>query len=133
MTLEEENNLYMSFAEEVAKRSTCKRLQVGAVVVKDNTLWYGYNGTGKGQDNCCEDADNVTKGNVIHAELNALLKATQPLSGATLYVTHSPCVQCAAALINVGIKTVYYKIKYRDESGINALDEAGIETIHYGS
>lgn len=126
----------MSFAEKVAEKSYCKRLQVGAVIVKGDSIWFGYNGTAKGEENCCEDENNVTKGDVVHAELNALLKvtrSTQSSQGAVLYVTHSPCMACTSALINAEFSKVFYKHAYRDPTPLKRLIAAGIEVVQYGT
>ena len=109
-----------------AENSYCKRRQVGALVVKDKMIISdGYNGTPSGFENVCEDDNNVTKPYVLHAEANAITK----LDGSTLYVTASPCIECAKLIIQAGIKRVVYGEKYRLEDGINLLKRAGIEVV----
>ena len=106
------------------------RLNVGAVIVKDrNVIAFGYNGTPHGFPNVCE-LDNVTKPEVIHAEANAILKAarsTESTEGATLFCTHSCCVECAKMIIQSGITHFIYKTQYRDDTGLRLLQRAGIE------
>ena len=122
--------LYMDIATLVAKESKCMRLNVGAVIVKDrNVIAFGYNGTPHGFPNVCE-LDNVTKPEVIHAEANAILKAarsTESTEGATLFCTHSCCVECAKMIIQSGITHFIYKTQYRDDTGLRLLQRAGIE------
>lgn len=127
---EKKLNLYLDIAERVAQESYCKRLQVGAVIVKDgNIISFGYNGTPSGTPNKCEEND-VTYAYVLHAESNAITKACKsPISteGATMYLTHSCCLECAKLIIQSGIKKVYYLQDYRDKSGINLLKNCDIE------
>lgn len=126
--------LYLDLAHRIAKESYCKRLQVGAVIVKDgNIISFGYNGTPSGMPNKCEEND-VTFSYVLHAESNAITKACKsPISteGATMYITHSCCLECAKLIIQSGIKKVYYSENYRDKAGINLLRNCGIEVSHY--
>lgn len=157
----------MDWADRVAQLSHAVRLNVGAVIVKDDTvISYGYNGMPAGWDNNCEDVEwcsaggwlspeeieegwpfegsyldadgNImqgryrlkTKPEVLHAESNAiakLAKSTNSGLGATLFVTHSPCIQCAKLIYQSGISSVYYNKNYRDESGIEFLIKSGIE------
>jgi dCMP deaminase len=123
---------YAIIAEETAKLSTAKKLQVGCVIVKDNRiLSVGYNGTPSGWDNCCEE-DGKTKPEVLHAEANALMKlcrSTDSSEGATLFVTHFPCIECAKLVYQAGISQVYYINNYdaTKGSGKNFLEQAGIE------
>lgn len=130
--------LYSDIAERVAKLSHAKRLQVGAVIVKDSRiLSYGYNGTPAGFDNSCETEviENgqiklVTKPIVIHAEQNAICKVASShdsCNGSTIFVTHAPCVECSKVILQSGIKTVYYKQTYRSTDGIELLKSGGIE------
>lgn len=107
------DNTLMNIAHIVAKESKCIRAKVGAVIVKNKRIIAtGYNGTPSGTDNCCEE-NNVTKPEVIHAEINAILNATtHDLQGAQLYVTMSPCTVCAAHIVQKGITTVYYSKRY---------------------
>lgn len=132
---------YFSIAEATANLSTAKKLKVGAVIVKDNRiLSIGYNGTPSGWDNECEDeyqyedGGNLlkTRPEVIHAERNALdkiAKSTESSDGATLFVTHTPCVECAKSIYNTGIERVYYIHEYDGTvgSGLKFLTRAGIE------
>lgn len=121
---------YMQMAEIWAKNSYCKRRQVGALLVKDNMIISdGYNGTPSGFENVCEE-NGVTKPYVLHAEANAISKVAKSgnsSAGATLYVTASPCIECAKLIIQCGIKRVVYKDEYRLTDGIDLLARAGIE------
>jgi dCMP deaminase len=127
---EKKHNLYLDLARRIAKESYCKRLQVGALIVKDgNIISFGYNGTPSGLPNVCED-NNVTLPTVLHAESNAITKACKsPISteGATIYMTHSCCVECAKLIVQSGIKKVYYLEDYRDRKGIELLRTCDIE------
>ena len=122
---------YLKMARECAKLSHCKRKQVGALIVKGRMIISdGFNGTPSGFDNCCEDAKGVTKWEVLHAEANAILKvasSTQSAEGATLYITLSPCTECSKLIHQAGIKRVVYAKDYRDSSGLNFLEKAGVE------
>lgn len=122
---------YLRMAQIWAENSYCKRRQVGAIVVKNNMIISdGYNGTPSGFENCCEDENNVTLPYVLHAEANAITKLARSSNnseGATLYVTASPCIECAKLIIQAGIKRVVYGELYRLEDGINLLKKAGIE------
>lgn len=124
------HNLYLDLARRVALESYCNRLKVGALIVKDgNIISFGYNGTPSGMNNKCEEND-VTHPHVLHAESNAITKACKsPIStqGATIYMTHSCCLECAKLIIQSGIDKVYYISKYRDDSGIKLLQRAGVE------
>lgn len=158
-------NLYMDFARRVSEMSRAERLRVGCVIVKDDTVVYGYNGTPAGWDNACEvkewcraggwlapeeiesqwpyegtytDVDgNIMHGryrlkskpDVLHAESNALMKMARgsvPAYGADLFVTHSPCLECAKMIYQAGIKRVYFSTAYRDPAGIDFLTKSGI-------
>ena len=122
--------MFMKMAELVAGQSYCKRAQVGAVIVKDgNVIAIGYNGTPSGWPNICEDDSGRTREEVLHAESNAIAKCARSVSssdGAHLYVTHSPCVDCAKLIIQAGIGKVFYKVTYRDLRGIGMLIMHGI-------
>tara|TARA_B100000900_G_scaffold416279_1_gene451005 strand:+ start:15048 stop:15479 length:432 start_codon:yes stop_codon:yes gene_type:complete len=122
--------VYMEVAYQFAKCSYAERRQVGAVIVKDGQIIsFGYNGTPNGFDNCCE-VDDTTKREVLHAESNAISKVAQSTissTGATLYVTTSPCFDCSKLIIQSGIKKVYWTEAYRDLSGIELLKKANIE------
>lgn len=125
---------YLKMAFEWGKLSHCKRKQVGALIVKDRMIISdGFNGTPSGFDNCCEDDSGATKWEVLHAEANAILKvasSTQSAKGATLYITLSPCTQCSKLIHQAGIKRVVFANAYKDASGIDFLDKAGVEIMH---
>ncbi|WP_406772022.1 deoxycytidylate deaminase [Tenacibaculum maritimum] len=125
---------YLRMAYEWAKLSHCDRKQVGALIVKDRMIISdGFNGTPSGFENFCEDEDGYTKWYVLHAEANAILKvasSTQSCKGATLYITLSPCKECSKLIHQSGIKTVVYTDKYKDTSGLDFLQKAGVELIH---
>ena len=112
--------------------SYCKRRKVGALIVKDNMIISdGYNGTPTGFENICEDDEGYTKWYVLHAEANAIAKvssSTQSTKGATLYITLSPCRECSKLIFQSGIKRVVYNKKYKDTSGLEFLEKAGVET-----
>ena len=135
---------YMDVAERFAQLSHAKRLQVGAIIVKDDRIIsIGYNGMPTGWDNCCEDVireDEVgfqvtkTKAEVLHAETNAiakLAKSGESGLGATMFVTHAPCIDCAKLVYQSGITTVYYKNEYRSTQGLEFLNKSGVEVIHH--
>lgn len=121
----------MGAAEVYAQLSSAKRLQVGCVIVKDNRIIsIGYNGMPSGWTNECEDSDGQTKPEVLHAETNAIAKLASSSDsglGADLFVTHAPCMNCAKLIYQSGIKTVYYKNTYRDDSGIKFLKRSGVQ------
>ena len=125
---------YLRMARIWAENSYCKRRQVGAIVVKDQRIISdGYNGTPSGFENIGEDDTNTTKPYVLHAEANAITKLARSSNnsdGATLYVTASPCIECAKLIIQAGIKRVVYGEKYRLEDGINLLKRANINVIY---
>lgn len=131
------DELYIDIAERVSRLSYAKRLKVGAVIAKENNiLGYGYNGTPAGCDNDCEypivdhGEELVTKQSVLHAESNAIMKvarSTQTTEGSSLYVTVSPCMECAKLIIQSGITKVFYLEKYRDTSAITFLTSNNIE------
>lgn len=139
---------FMDTAERFAQLSSAVRLKVGAVVVKDNRITsIGYNGTPSGWDNSCETVVDVsyddprydlnhfskelkTKPEVIHAEANAIAKlasSSESGSGAAMFVTHAPCIDCAKMIYGAGIKKVYYREAYRDTSGVDFLQKCNIE------
>jgi dCMP deaminase len=124
---------YMRMALIWAENSYCKRRQVGAILVKDKMIISdGYNGTPSGFENICEDEDNVTKPYVLHAEANAITKVARSNNsseGATLYVTSSPCIECAKLIIQSGIERVVYADSYRLSEGIELLMRANIEIV----
>jgi dCMP deaminase len=125
---------YLRLAKEWSKLSYCKRKQVGAIIVRDRMIISdGYNGTPSGFENCCEDQDNLTHWYVLHAEANAILKvarSTQTCEGATLYITMSPCKECSKLIHQSGIKRVVYLDGYKDDSGLEFLQKAGVKTEH---
>ena len=122
---------YLLMARIWAENSYCQRRKVGALVVKDKMIISdGYNGTPSGFENVCEDENNVTHPYVLHAEANAITKLARSSNnsdGATLYVTASPCIECAKLIIQSGIKRVIYAEKYRLTDGIDLLERANIE------
>jgi dCMP deaminase len=124
---------YLRIAREWGQLSYCKRKKVGAIIVKDRMIISdGYNGTPSGFENCCEDDDNLTKWYVLHAEANAILKvarSTQSCEGATLYITMSPCKDCSKLIHQAGIKRVVFQNAYKDNSGIEFLEKAGVEVV----
>jgi dCMP deaminase len=124
---------YLEMARTWAKNSYCKRLQVGALIVKDRMIISdGYNGTPEGFENVCEDENNKTKPYVLHAEANAITKVAKSNNssdGATLYITTSPCMECAKLIIQSGIRRVVFCDNYRSEDGIHLLKRAGIEIL----
>ena len=138
-------DLYMDWADRTAQLSHARRLQVGAVIVKDDSvISYGYNGMPAGWDNNCEDgvghvldkANNIveirlkTKPEVLHAESNAiakLAKSTNSGLGATMFITHAPCMECAKLIYQSGIGHVLYRNSYRDTGGVTFLEKSGVE------
>jgi len=132
--------LYMDWAHRAAELSYAKRLQVGAVVVKDDTvISYGYNGMPAGWDNNCEFeftnpqtriTELLTRVEVLHAESNAIAKLARSTNsgvGADLFVTHAPCIHCAKLIYQSGIGRVFYGENYRDDAGIQFLKQSGVE------
>lgn len=122
---------YLEMAAVWARNSYCRRRQVGALLVKGKMIISdGYNGTPSGFENICEDEMNRTKPYVLHAEANAITKVAKSNNssdGATLYVTSSPCLECAKLIIQAGIRRVVFTESYRVEDGVNLLKRAGIE------
>lgn len=135
MTKQKWHDAYMDTALRFAELSSAKRLQVGAVIVKDHRIIsIGYNGTPHGWDNCCEDSDNKTKPEVIHAEANAiskLAKSSESGEDARMYVTHSPCIECAKLILGAGISKVYYREPYRNDDGISFLRKGRVTCERY--
>lgn len=127
---------YLRMARIWAENSYCQRRQVGALVVKDQRIISdGYNGTPSGFENQCEDEQGVTHPYVLHAEANAITKLARSSNnsdGATLYVTASPCIECAKLIIQAGIKRVVYGEKYRLDDGLNLLKKANIKVEYLG-
>ena len=133
MSLEKEkryDRAYMKMAQTWGELSHCKRKKVGALIVKDRMIISdGYNGTPSGFENACEDEENYTKWYVLHAEANAILKvaaSTQSCIGATLYITLSPCRECSKLIHQAGIKRVVYLLGYKDRTGLDFLEKAGV-------
>ena len=122
---------YIRMALEWANLSHCNRKKVGAIIVKNKMIISdGYNGTPSGFDNCCEDENGKTHWVVLHAEANAILKtagSTHDCSGATLYLTMSPCKDCSKLVHQAGISRLVYINEYKDISGVEFLREAGVE------
>jgi dCMP deaminase len=142
--------LYNNIAHEVAKMSHARRLQVGAVIVKDDrVISMGYNGMPAGWDNNCESEETefnlitktrtgtgklTTRPEVLHAESNAiakLAKSNDSGDGADIFVTHAPCMECSKLIFQSGIRRVYYSADYRDDSGIKFLKQSGVEVIKH--
>jgi dCMP deaminase len=133
---------HMNAAEVYAELSSAKRLHVGCVIVKDNTIiGIGYNGMPSGWTNECEekvwdktgDYELKTKPEVLHAETNAIAKvakSTNSTDGATIFVTHAPCLDCAKLIYQSGINSVYYRHSYRDNLGIEFLEKCNVELCH---
>jgi dCMP deaminase len=143
-------DLYMDFAERVAQMSYAVRLKVGAIIVKDDSvISYGYNGTPSGWPNVCEDVvychegnlidENnnpyklVTKPEVLHAEMNSLMKLAKKSNGAghqaSMFITHAPCMECAKGIYQAGIKEVYYGKEYRSVAGLEFLRRTQVTVI----
>jgi len=122
---------YLKMAMIWAQNSYCKRRKVGALLVKGKMIISdGYNGTPSGFENICENENNQTKPYVLHAEANAITKVAKSNNsseGSTLYVTSSPCIECAKLIIQAGIKRVVFTENYRVEDGIKLLKRANIE------
>lgn len=127
----------MITAQTWARRSTCLRRRVGAVIAQDHRIIsQGYNGAPSGKPHCTYETCNEHNpcNNTVHAEINAIAFAARygiSTEGATIYTTLAPCLECSKAIINSGIKKVIYESPYRDESGINLLKESGIDTKMY--
>ena len=125
---------YLAMARVWSQNSYCKRRQVGALMVKDQMIISdGYNGTPSGFENNCEDDDNHTFPYVLHAEANAITKVAKSNNssiGATLYVTASPCLECAKLIIQAGISRVVYSEDYRSADGVELLKKANITVDH---
>lgn len=125
---------YMDVAHRFAQLSSAVRLKVGSIIVKDDRIIsIGYNGMPSGWDNCCEniiDGELKTKPEVLHAEANAitkLAKSNESGQNAAIFITHSPCMDCAKLIYQSGITTVYYKNDYRESKGVDFLIQSGIE------
>lgn len=138
-------DLYMDWAKRLSQLSHARRLQVGAVIVKDDTvISYGYNGMPSGWDNNCEEECKwpngdivglITKPEVLHAESNAISKLARGHNsgaGADIFITHSPCLECAKLIYQSGISRVFYSQDYRDSTGIDFLLRSGIPVKKIG-
>lgn len=125
---------YLRMAMIWAENSYCNRRKVGAIIVKNGMIISdGYNGTPSGFENVCEDADGTTKPYVLHAEANAITKVARSNNssdGSTLYITASPCMECAKLIIQAGIKRVVYHELYRITDGLELLRRASVECVH---
>lgn len=125
---------YLRMAKIWAENSYCIRRQVGAIIVKDKMIISdGYNGTPSGFENNCEDENNKTKPYVLHAEANAITKVAKSNNSsenATLYVTTSPCVECAKLIIQAGICRVVFSDLYHNTEGVDLLNRAKVEIMH---
>ena len=132
---EKYDRAYLRMTLEWAKLSHCKKKQVGALIVKNGMIISdGYNGTPSGFDNCCEDTNQKTYWYVLHAEANAILKTAKSnhnCSGATLYLTMSPCKDCSKLILQSGIIRVVYLQEYKDISGVKFLKEAGVNILKF--
>jgi dCMP deaminase len=125
--------VYMRMAEELAKRSTCARTQVGSVIATGDltqVLGIGYNGNARGLPNACDGTEPGRCG-CIHSEANALIKAGAQTLGKVMFVTFSPCVMCAKMIVNSNVARVYYRNAYRDASGLDVLRLGGVEAVKY--
>lgn len=123
----------MRMAEELAKRSTCARNQVGTVIATDDltqVLGIGYNGNARGLPNACDGTEPGRCG-CIHSEANALIKAGAQTAGKVMFVTVSPCVMCAKMVVNSNVARVYYRLAYRDPAGVDVLRLGGVEVELY--
>ncbi len=126
--------VYMRMAEELAKRSTCARNQVGSVIATGDltqVLGIGYNGNARGLPNAC-DSPEPGKCGCLHSEANALIKAGAQTPGKVMFVTVSPCVMCAKMIVNSNVARVYYRDAYRDPAGVEVLAAGGVATERYG-
>ena len=127
------DNAMMETARVWAKQSHCIRNKVGAIISKDGRIVSnGYNGTVHGADNCCEEGNEkvVSKNSVVHAEANAILFAVKngiTTNGCKVYITLSPCIECAKMIVQSGITEVLYQTEYRDTTGIEFLKENSIQ------
>jgi len=129
---------YVDIAHRVAELSHARRLKVGAVIVKDNVITYGYNGMPSGWDNDCEEeiwnvhdgsSELKTRLEVLHAESNAVSKmarSTVSAAGADMFITHSPCIDCAKLIFQAGVRRVFYSEDYRSPAGIKFLQKSGV-------
>jgi len=125
--------VYMRMAEELAKRSTCARLQVGTVITDaglENVVAIGYNGNARGFPNKCDSTEQGRCG-CIHSEMNALVKAPGQMRDKVAFITASPCVVCAKLMIQANISHVFYREQYRDPAGLAVLEQGGLVALLY--
>ena len=125
--------VYMRMAEELAKRSTCSRLQVGTVLTDaslEQVLAIGYNGNVRGFPNRC-DSDEAGRCGCIHSEMNALVKSPGEVPDKVAFVTASPCVMCAKLMVQAKVSHLFYRGAYRDPAGLEVLERAGVATVQY--
>ncbi len=125
--------VYMRMAEELAKRSTCARLQVGTVVTDpllENVVAIGYNGNARGFPNQC-DSDEAGRCGCIHSEMNALVKSPGQLADKVAFVTASPCTMCAKLIVQAKVSHVFYRERYRLPTGLEVLERGGVAVVHY--
>ena len=125
--------VYMRMAEELAKRSTCARNQVGSVITTADltqVLGIGFNGNARGLPNRCDGTEPGRCG-CIHSEANALIKAGASTPGKVMFVTVSPCVMCAKMIVNCNVDRVFYRSAYRDSAGLDVLRRAGVAVERY--
>jgi dCMP deaminase len=125
--------VYMRMAEELAKRSTCARLQVGTVLTDpllEHVVSIGYNGNARGFPNRC-DSSEAGKCGCIHSEMNALVKSPGQMRDKVAFVTASPCVMCAKLMVQAHVSHLFYRAAYRDASGLEVLEAAGVVTVQY--
>jgi dCMP deaminase len=133
--------LYSDIAARVAELSSARRLRVGAIIVRDDRIIsLGYNGMPAGWDNNCEteseDGTLTTRPEVLHAEMNALMKLARSHesgNGADLFITHSPCMECAKGIYQAGIHRVYYGTQYRSDQGLQFLKQCDIQVTQTGT
>lgn len=135
LKLRQADKLYMDIARRFAEESKATRLKVGAILVKNNNIIStGWNGTPAGFSNICEDENNNTKPEVLHAEINLFAKLARDggnALGATLYCTHSSCMNCSLFAISAQVDRLVYGTQYRDISGLEILQKAGIQLLHF--
>lgn len=125
--------VYMRMAEDLARRSTCARLQVGTVITDallENVVAIGYNGNARGFPNRC-DSTEAGKCGCIHSEMNALVKSPGQLRHKVAFITASPCVMCAKLMVQANVSHVFFRERYRVPSGLEVLEQAGVATVHY--
>lgn len=125
--------VYMRMAEELAKRSTCARLQVGTVLADahlEHVVAIGYNGNARGFPNRC-DSTEPGKCGCIHSEMNALVKSPGDLPDKVAFVTASPCIMCAKLMVQAKVSHLFYREPYRDAGGLEVLERAGVVIVHY--